>query len=253
MLRKAFKMYHAAIENSIMTSWGSFALNDKLWVQGKYSSNLALALRHLFKRSIDLVFSGLLICFSLPLFVIIALTIKLTSKGPVFFRQERVGFRGKKFKICKFRTMVHQDSENEHKKYVEALLKEAESSDNTEMLQKYAEYLDKRITKVGQFLRISSLDELPQFFNVWLGQMSLVGPRPHPTYEVNSYKKWYIRRLDIKPGLTGWSKLNLRLTPQNYEEAILYDLWYVDNWSIGLDLRILIMTIPFVLSTKDAT
>ena len=89
-------------------------------------------------------------------------------------------------------------------------------------------------------------------FNIFLGEMSFVGPRPHPVYEVEEYKEWYKRRLNVKPGLTGWSKLNLRLTPKNYEEAILYDLWYVDHWSLGLDIRIILLTIPFVLLMKDA-
>jgi lipopolysaccharide/colanic/teichoic acid biosynthesis glycosyltransferase len=149
--------------------------------------------------------------------------------------------------------MHSQNSENEHRQYVESLLDQNDQKNNEELLEKYVEYLDRRITKVGRFLRASSLDELPQLFNILMGDMSLVGPRPHPAYEVNSYKKWYRRRLNVKPGLTGWSKLNLRFTPENYEEAVLYDLWYVDNWSIGLDFRILLMTIPFVLSMKDAT
>jgi lipopolysaccharide/colanic/teichoic acid biosynthesis glycosyltransferase len=96
------------------------------------------------------------------------------------------------------------------------------------------------------------MDELPQLFNIFLGHMSFVGPRPHPDYEVCEYKEWYNRRLEVKPGLTGWSKLNLRLTPQNYEESIMYDIWYVDHWSLWMDMKIIMKTIPFVLSMEDA-
>ena len=150
--------------------------------------------------------------------------------------------------------MRQDNSEEEHREFIHCLLNEGdeEEEDRIAMLAKYIDYLDKRTTKVGRFLRASSLDELPQLINVFLGEMSLVGPRPHPEYEVKEYKEWYHRRLDVKPGLTGWSKLNLRCTPRNYEESILFDLWYVDHWSLGLDLRIFLMTVPFVLLMKDA-
>jgi lipopolysaccharide/colanic/teichoic acid biosynthesis glycosyltransferase len=190
---------------------------------------------------------------SLPVFLVIAALVKTTSRGPVFFRQERMGTRGKKFRIWKFRTMRADNGEKEHKAYVESLLRGTEQSDQPDRVEQYVEYLNRRITRIGHLLRASSLDELPQLFNILTGDMSLVGPRPHPIYEVESYKKWYHRRLQVKPGLTGWSKLNLRFTPENYEEAILFDLWYVDNWSLLLDMRILLMTVPFVLSMKDAT
>ena len=149
--------------------------------------------------------------------------------------------------------MKEEDQESEHKEYIQYLLNEEnENGERTDILHKYVLFLDGRITRVGRFLRLTSLDELPQLINIFAGNMSFVGPRPHPIYEVEEYKEWYHRRLDVKPGLTGWSKLNLRCTPKNYEESILYDLWYVDNQSILLDLRIIIKTIPFVLSMKDA-
>jgi lipopolysaccharide/colanic/teichoic acid biosynthesis glycosyltransferase len=249
MLNKIFKSFHAAIENDVAASLGDFAVNppdvldDSMW---RALSDLS---RRTIKRTVDVCFSFLMLFISLPLFLVLALAIKVTSRGPVFFRQERVGLEGRRFKIYKFRTMITHASEAEHKAVVEALLKDG----STESLAKYAEYIGRQVTPMGRFLRASSLDELPQLINIFLGQMSLVGPRPHPVYEVDAYKKWYRRRLQVKPGLTGWSKLKLRYTPDDYEEAILYDLWYVDHWNLTLDFRILLMTVPFVLSMKDAT
>jgi lipopolysaccharide/colanic/teichoic acid biosynthesis glycosyltransferase len=205
------------------------------------------------KRMVDLLTTTLMLIIGSPLLLIIAVVVKTGSRGSVFYRQERVGHLGKKFLIWKFRTMVQSPSEDEHRQYIHMLLKEGSRADNrVDLLKKYIEYLDEKVTPAGRFLRGSSLDELPQLLNVWLGQMSLVGPRPHPTYEVEEYKPWYRRRLLVKPGVTGWSKLNLRCTPQNYEEAILYDLWYVDHWSFWLDIRILFMTVPAVLAMKNA-
>ena len=204
------------------------------------------------KRFLDIIFGVILLVFALPIFLVLAAAIKLTSKGPIFFRQERVGKKGKNFQILKFRTMIVQDSRKEHQQFVKALLEKADGEENAELVDQYMDYIEKRMTPIGRILRATSLDELPQLFNILVGDMSLVGPRPHPVYEVDEYKSWYRRRLDVKPGLTGWSKLNLRLTPKNYEESILYDLWYVDHWNFWLDIRILLMTVPFVLSMKDA-
>jgi lipopolysaccharide/colanic/teichoic acid biosynthesis glycosyltransferase len=205
------------------------------------------------KRMLDLMMTTAMLVISAPFFLIIAMIVKTGSRGSVFYQQERIGFRGKSFQIWKFRTMVQNPTEDEHRQYIHTLLKEGSQADNrVDLLKKYIEYLEDKVTPAGRFLRATSLDELPQLLNVWLSQMSLVGPRPHPKYEVEEYKPWYRRRLLVKPGLTGWSKLNLRCTPQNYEEAILYDLWYVDHWSFWLDIRILFMTVPAVLAMKNA-
>jgi len=190
---------------------------------------------------------------SFPIFIVVAIAVKLTSKGPVFFTQERIGYKNKKFFIYKFRTMRAETSKDDHKEYIKYLLKEgSQNSDEANLLIKHIAYIESRTTKVGAFLRATSLDELPQLLNIIKGDMSLVGPRPHPVYEVSEYKNWYYRRLEVKPGLTGWSKLNLRCTPKYYEEAILYDLWYVDHWTLWLDMLIMILTVPFVLSMKEA-
>ncbi|MBN2415892.1 sugar transferase [bacterium] len=216
----------------------------------EYSVNLFL------KRCLDLVLGSFFLVCTGPLLAAIALMIGRDSAGPVFFRQRRVGLRGRTFTILKFRTMTAGNSEYDHKEYIRTLLKEQDENEkpgvNAEQVNSYMAYLESRMTPVGKLLRATSLDELPQLFNILRGDMSLVGPRPHPTYEVQEYKEWYLRRLEVKPGLTGWSKMKLRLTPENYEEAILYDLWYVDNWSIRLDLKIIGMTIPHVLFRRDA-
>jgi len=205
------------------------------------------------KRGIDFLASSVFILIGLPFIALIAMAIKLTSRGHIFYRQDRVGHHGKIFRIWKFRTMTNDNNTVEHRQYIQYLLKEgSEAEGQIELLSKYMDHVDNRTTSVGRFLRASSLDELPQLINIIKGNMSLVGPRPHPVYEVTEYKEWYKRRLNVKPGLTGWSKLNLRCTPKNYEESILYDLWYLDHWSLTLDIRILMKTIPFVILRKDA-
>jgi lipopolysaccharide/colanic/teichoic acid biosynthesis glycosyltransferase len=248
-----FKSFHHAIDEQIAASFSDCALDASSGGASGWAAALSRALGRTVKRLTDVVFALVFLAISFPVLLVIAVLIKTTSRGPVFFRQERVGYRGRKFRIWKFRTMRADGGEKEHKAYVEALLRQDERDGGEDKVERYVDYLNRRITPVGHFLRASSLDELPQLFNILSGDMSLVGPRPHPTYEVESYKKWYHRRQHVKPGLTGWSKLNLRFTPENYEEAILFDLWYVDHWSLLLDLKILTMTVPFVLSMKDAT
>ncbi|HHS13735.1 MAG TPA: hypothetical protein ENN03_08235 [bacterium] len=204
------------------------------------------------KRLMDFSFSMFFLLAAWPLLLLVSTTVKLSSPGPVFFRQERVGLRGRSFLIYKFRTMFHTDSQKDHKAYIRYLLHEGIGAESKpDLLERYINHVQSYVTPVGALLRATSLDELPQMINILSGRMSLVGPRPHPVYEVQAYKPWYFRRLEVKPGLTGWSKINLRLTPENYEESILYDLWYVDHWNLLLDLKIILMTIPYVLSMRD--
>lgn len=246
---KFFRCMSSSIEEGIIASFCDIVF-EKETLSGDDS---LVIVRKYVKRGFDLFVSSILLIMCLPVFLVITLAIKISSRGPVFFKQERVGYRGKVFKIKKFRTMRQESSEEEHRQYVQYLLREgSERGDRITLLANYIAYVDGKITKVGKFLRATSLDELPQLINIFVGDMSLVGPRPHPVYEVKEYKKWYRRRLCVKPGLTGWSKLKLRCTPMNYEEAILYDLWYVDHWNLSLDLRILLMTIPYVLLMQDA-
>jgi len=206
------------------------------------------------KRGLDITGSFVCIIASMPIWVVVAVAVKLNSKGPLFFVQERMGHHEKPFKILKFRTMMHHGDAEDHKNYIKKLLQEDDRSpsEREALLSQYFEYVQGKVTSVGRFLRASSLDELPQLINIFIGQMSLVGPRPHPLYEVKEYKGWYHRRHEVKPGLTGWSKINLRLTPKNYEKAIHYDLWYVDHWNVAVDIKILLKTIPFILFNRDA-
>ncbi len=178
------------------------------------------------KRAIDLLGSlpGLMLIS--PMLLGLALAIKLDDRGPIFFRQQRAGLKGQVFKIFKFRTMV-VGAENKGAGV-------------------FVEEEDPRITRVGKFLRHTSLDELPQLINIVRGEMSLVGPRPTLPYQVENYDQRQMRRLDVKPGITGWAQVNGR-SALTWPERIELDLWYIDNWSLWLDLKIILKTFLVVL------
>ena len=180
------------------------------------------------KRIIDVVASGIGLIILFPIFVIIGMLVKLDSKGPVFFVQERAGKDGKIFKAYKLRTMMDNALAIGGKKI---------SQD------------DSRITRVGKYLRWG-IDELPQLFNVFKGDMSLVGPRPTLMEQVKRYSKEHGRRLEMKPGLTGWALINGR-NILSWPEKIKLDIWYIDHWSLWLDLRILTKTIWVVIFSKE--
>ena len=182
------------------------------------------------KRVVDLALSISALVVLVAPFLILATLIKLDSRGPVFFRQERVGYRGRLFRPWKFRTMV-VDAENMG-------------------LGINVSIEDDRICRVGKVLRNWGLDELPQMFNVVKGDMSLVGPRPTLSYQVEQYEGWQRRRLLVKPGVTGWALVNGR-NRLTWQERIQFDVWYVDNWSLSLDLKILFRTLWVVLVTRE--
>lgn len=177
----------------------------------------------LIKRVIDILGAGVGLLFCLPLFVIIALLIKIDSPGPVFFRQERPGFRGIPFVIYKFRTM-----------------KEAYDENGTPLPD------EQRVTRLGRFLRKTSIDELPELINVLKGDMSLVGPRPLLMEYLDRYTPEQARRHEVKPGVTGWAQVNGR-NLLNWEDRFKLDVWYIDNYSIWLDVKILLITLVKVL------
>jgi lipopolysaccharide/colanic/teichoic acid biosynthesis glycosyltransferase/GGDEF domain-containing protein len=205
------------------------------------------------KRIIDIVGATLGIILTSPIFLLIALIIKLTSRGSVFFVQERVGYRGKIFRMFKFRSMQVNASEKVHQDYIKTLLTDdAKNTNSSNHVAAYKDQIEQRITPIGKFLRKVSLDELPQLFNVLIGNMSLVGPRPHPPYEVALYKNWNYRRLLAKPGLTGFSKIKVRCTPENYSEAMRYDIRYVDHFSLLQDMRIILKTAFLMFSNNGA-
>ena len=176
-----------------------------------------------------------------PLFVLTALIIKITSPGPVFFKQKRQGLRGKEFHLLKFRSMVSNAEQ------LKADLTEMNEMD--EIVFKIED--DPRITKFGKFIRKYSIDELPQFINILRGDMSLVGPRPMLTSEIDEFKEWHRRKLSVRPGLTCLWQINGR-SDTTFREWMELDLEYIDNWSIFLDLKILFKTIPVVLFAKGA-
>jgi len=207
------------------------------------------------KRIIDIIggIVGLLL-FS-PFFLIIPILIKLTSPGPVFFRQERLGLYGKKFTFLKFRTMKVNNDPCVHQEYVKKLIAgEAESGGAGKACQKpvYKIMNDTRVTSVGRFLRKTSLDELPQFINVLCGDMSLVGPRPPIPYEVENYDIWHLRRvIEIKPGITGLWQVKGR-SSTTFNEMVRLDIQYSKEWTIWLDLKILFLTPWVVFKGKGA-
>lgn len=196
------------------------------------------------KRVFDVVFSFSVLLLTAPLFVLIALLVKLTSEGPVFFRQERVGQFGRRFILYKFRTMRHNAGDELHKEYFFTMVRSGKSNGKV-----YKLVDDPRITPVGRVLRRLSLDELPQFINVLKGEMSLIGPRPPIPYETEVYKPWHWERFQVKPGLTGlWQVSGRNLLP--FEKQMELDIRYVREWSWALDLMILVKT-PFVVLTGE--
>jgi len=203
------------------------------------------------KRIMDIYLVSLMVVLLIPLFLLIGILIKMTSRGPVFFQQKRAGFKGKVFTILKFRTMSSATPSADHERLIKEILGPT-SDKNGNNVQSYKNQIETHITKVGRLLRKTSLDELPQLFNVLRGDLSLVGPRPHPLYEVENYKDWYQERFRAMPGITGLSKVILRCTPEDYDESMRLDLEYVKNWSIGLDLKIILKTIPLVLRMTNA-
>lgn len=189
------------------------------------------------KRLFDLILSGLALVVLSPLFMITALLIKMTSKGPVFFTQDRGSLNGRKFRLFKFRTMVAD---------AEAKLKELEAHNEMKGAA-FKMKNDPRITPLGRILRKFSIDELPQLWNVFKGDMSLVGPRPPLLSEIEKYDDWHRRRLSFRPGITCLWQVGGRNKITDFSQWAKLDLKYIDNWSLWLDFRILLKTIPVVL------
>ena len=195
------------------------------------------------KRFIDIVGSIVGIVLTSPVMLITALAIKLDSKGPVFFVQKRVGQNGRVFKMLKFRSMC-----------VDAEAKKEELMKNNEMEGgvMFKMKNDPRVTKVGRFIRKTSIDELPQFFNILVGHMSLVGTRPPTLDEVSKYGRSQWRRISIKPGLTGLWQVSGRSDITDFDEVVNLDLEYIDRWSLTLDAKILLGTVGLILGRKGA-
>jgi exopolysaccharide biosynthesis polyprenyl glycosylphosphotransferase len=188
------------------------------------------------KRFIDIFASGFVLTVMFPVFVLIGILIKITSKGPIFFKQERLGLNGRKFTLFKFRTMY------------QGAHKELRNGENIEIMHtpQFKKKKKKWITPLGRLLRRFSFDEIPQFINVFIGNMSLVGPRPTVLEEVSQYVDWQRRRFSMKPGLTCLWQIKGR-NKLSHKEWMKLDLEYLDNWSLWLDFKILLKTIPVVL------
>lgn len=192
------------------------------------------------KRSLDIVGSSAALLFLAPLFIPIALAIKVTSEGPVVFRQNRIGLYGKPFVFLKFRSMYVNNSENIHQQYVTTFIEGGQPETEGNTVFKLTN--DPRITVLGRFLRRTSLDELPQLWNVLCGEMSLVGPRPALPYEVDCYAAWHRRRvLEAKPGITGLWQITGRSTTE-FNDMVRLDLRYIKNWCLWSDITILMQT-----------
>ena len=201
----------------------------------------------LVKRAADVLVSALALTLLAPVWLVISLLIRLDSRGPVFYRQERVGMDGRIFLLLKFRTMHTGADDAEHRdfqrKYIEG---RPDSNLGDDRKPVYKLHSDPRVTRVGRVLRRLSLDELPQLLNVLAGDMSVVGPRPPIPYEVEAYEKWHRRRLDMKPGVTGLWQVSGR-NRLSFEEMVRLDLYYIENWSLLLDLKIILKTLPVML------
>lgn len=201
------------------------------------------------KRTIDIVGSLSVLLIVSPFLILIAILIKTTSRGPVFFKQERLGRNGKLFKIYKFRTMKADNNPSAHREFVRSLIN-AQSKLPSGQPAKIVN--DPRITSVGKFLRQTSLDELPQFFNVLAGDMSIVGPRPPIGYEVEMYRPWHINRIfNCKPGITGPWQIQGR-SRSSFDDMVRMDIKYQKNWTLWLDIILMLKTPSVMVSKKGA-
>jgi lipopolysaccharide/colanic/teichoic acid biosynthesis glycosyltransferase len=191
---------------------------------------------HRLKRALDIALAGGALLALMPLLLLIALAIRADSPGPVFYTSTRLGRRGRPFSMFKFRTMCPEaDRLKGHLQHLNTLKGPVFKMPD-----------DPRVTRLGRLLRRSSLDELPQLLNVLRGEMSLVGPRPPLPDEVARYAPWHWRRLDVTPGLTGLWQISGRASEADFDRWVAWDLRYIDEWSLGLDLRIIWRTLPAV-------
>jgi exopolysaccharide biosynthesis polyprenyl glycosylphosphotransferase len=195
------------------------------------------------KRCFDFCCATLFVVIASPIYIVIALLIKLDSPGSVFYKQTRIGLHGRAFKVWKFRTMVTN---------AEELQKRLEASNEMKNNILFKIKNDPRITCVGKFLRRYSLDELPQLFNVILGEMSLVGPRPLPVRDVEKFAEHHFIRHKVLPGITGLWQVSGRSDITDFEEVLRLDITYIENWSLSLDWQILLQTIMVIMKQKGA-
>jgi lipopolysaccharide/colanic/teichoic acid biosynthesis glycosyltransferase len=198
------------------------------------------------KRLLDLLITVPLLVLIAPMWALIAIAIRLDSRGPVLLRQVRIGKNGHPFVCYKFRTMYADCDDTPHRRYVAELIKNGTPSDVSGGKQHYKLRDDPRITRVGRILRKTSLDELPQFLNVLRGEMSLVGPRPPLPYEVAQYESWHLGRLNGQPGITGSWQVHGR-SRVTFDQMVQMDIEYLERSSILRDIKLILLTVPAVL------
>ncbi|MGZ8633437.1 MAG: sugar transferase [Solirubrobacteraceae bacterium] len=196
------------------------------------------------RRTLDIGVAAVVLLLMAPVIAVVALTVRLSSPGPVFFRQRRLGRSMRPFTVLKFRTMRADADSALHRDYVRSLIGTDAPENPPDNLYKLV--VDPRVTKVGRFLRSWSLDEVPQLWNVLRGEMSLVGPRPVIEYEVEQYPDWYLQRFAVKPGMTGLWQVSGR-NERTYEEMVRFDVEYAERRSLWMDLRILARTAIVVM------
>nr|CBX31407.1 hypothetical protein N47_E49190 [uncultured Desulfobacterium sp.] len=245
-IKISFHAFPETIDNS--------KINDGLFNTALYPDlskpGISKQAKSILKKIMDFNGSLLALIFLLPAFLIIAIAIKLSSDGPVLFKQERMGLNGRKFSFLKFRSMYVNSDSKCHKEYIEKFIVQGKSDSNAPGVYKLSN--DSRITPIGNVLRKTSLDELPQFFNVLKGEMSLVGPRPPIPYECELYDVWHKRRLlSAKPGITGLWQITGR-SRTTFDEMVRLDLKYINNWSLWLDIKLLLQTPVVILTGKGA-
>jgi len=197
------------------------------------------------KRLIDVGAALSVAILGFPFFLAVALLIKLTSRGPIFYSQKRIGEHGEGFTLFKFRTMRQDSDDSIHREFtrsfIEGRMPNSSLDEKTPSVYKLTN--DPRVTAVGNFLRKTSLDELPQFINILKGEMTIVGPRPPLQYELEHYEEWHKLRLEVRPGLTGlWQVSGRSSVP--FDEMVKLDLYYIEHWSLLLDFKIMLRTIP---------
>lgn len=227
------------------------ATHDKLYPDLKHYK-----LASLVKRMLDIIGSFMLLVLCLPILVCIGVAIKLTSKGPILFRQTRIGQFGQHFTFLKFRSMYTDADSRVHQQYIQEFILQSKNGNGAHEALKQDGFFklsqDPRITRIGRFIRTTSLDELPQLLNVLAGTMSLVGPRPPIPYEAEHYDIWHRRRLlEAKPGITGLWQVKGR-SRTSFEDMVRLDLQYIDKWSLWTDLKLLLQTPWTVIKCEGA-
>jgi exopolysaccharide biosynthesis polyprenyl glycosylphosphotransferase len=260
-LKEAVKRCFGEKEGAkVQIRYSLFPLEDgKKWIDSSTDNNIIFPdlgslqgpdqVQQILKRTLDMSLSFIGITLLLPVFALVSIMVKTTSRGPVFFKQERIGLGGKPFKMYKFRSMKTDSDPAMHKAFVERLIKGTKDAADAKIFKIKN---DPRLTSIGGFIRKTSIDELPQLFNVLKGDMSLVGPRPPIPYEVEVYDVWHRRRLfETRPGITGLWQVEGR-SRTTFDEMVRMDIRYSQEWSLWLDMKLLMKTPTAVVAGKGA-